>query len=426
MQYRMRKVRKGFVYLCAGLLTAMSLILVLGSIASAQEKAKIVVWEWLSMDWSPGLEILNRFEEEYPNIELQLEEMSHMGIYDKYVIAGKARQLPDVMMMVGQFTPDFAERGYLVDLAPYVEKEGGEEFLAQYALGMRKAGMWKGILYGIPGGSGPTSLFYNTDLFNKAGIASAPKTWEEFVEVAVGLTNVSDDVYGYTLAGTNGAEPLWEFSPWLYQAGGNCVDDQGNTIINNSAAVEALQFIVDLVNKYKVIPPGFVATTPKVSRDLFATGKIGMRIDGPWGYFIWPEETYPELKYQVALLPKGKTTGTNIGGNWYAISRDSKNKEAAWEFIKWFCGSEVRYDMSIRGYSILSSVKGAAERLKKEIPEHAVFYEQLEAENTNFPFGMPQPEMRARAFTIEYANAVMGLKTAKQALDDLAKWWEQL
>ncbi len=426
MQCRMRKVRKGFVYLCAGLLTAMSLILVLGSIASAQEKVTIVVWEWVSLEWPAYTEFLKGFEKEHPNIELQIEQQLHVGVYDKYVLAGKAHQLPDVMMVVGQYIPDFAERGYFADLGPYVDKEGGEEFLASYVPGLVKGSYWKGILSAIPDRGGPTALFYNTDLFSKAGIESPPKTWKEFVEVAVKLTDVSGGAYGYTQTGSNGAEPMWEFSPWLYQAGGRFIDDQGNTIVNSSAGAEALQFIVDLVNKHKVMPPGFVTTQPKIARDLFAIGKVAMRIDGPWMLPAWTKESYPELEYQVALLPKGKTTGVNIGAHWQSISRDSKNKEAAWEFIKWKTSAEAQYDLSMAGRDSLPGVTSVAERLKKEIPRLTTFFEQLMVENAYFPFAMPQPEMRARAFTEEMASAVMGVKTVKQALDDLAEQWEEL
>ena len=87
-----------------------------------------------------------------------------------------------------------------------------------------QSGTYKGKLYGMPDLSSARALFYNKDLFTKAGIAAPPKTWDEFDADAKKVTALGDGNVGYAMP-LGPEEAQAEFSIWLFNNGGNWKTD---------------------------------------------------------------------------------------------------------------------------------------------------------------------------------------------------------
>ncbi|MEU4232946.1 extracellular solute-binding protein [Nonomuraea sp. NPDC026600] len=140
-----------------------------------------------------------------------------------------------------------------------------------------ESGTYNGKMYGFPDLSSARAMFYNKDLFRRAGISAPPKTWDEFVSDAQKITALGDGTIGY-------AEPLGpeeaqaEFSIWAFNNGGAWKTD-GTWSINSSKNIETLQFLKDLSTKYKVTQnnPGKTNRTDGAFA-LFSSGKAGMVI----------------------------------------------------------------------------------------------------------------------------------------------------
>ncbi|HEY9076701.1 MAG TPA: extracellular solute-binding protein [Anaerolineaceae bacterium] len=213
--------------------------------------------------------------------------------------------------------------------------------------------LWEGGLYALPRDYGNQNLFINLDLFQKAGIAQPPVDWEEktwtfekFLEVAKALTIKKDnktEQWGFLV--NRGWRP---WASWVYNNGGTVVKKDAKGVatsisLDEPAAIEALQFLQDLMHKHAVAPrPDMESELGGF--DLFATGKVGMMINNPSA--VNQYRTITAFKWDVATLPIGKATrrGTGGGGSGWAAGAGTKSPKATWEFIKYISSAEAEIE----------------------------------------------------------------------------------
>jgi len=177
--------------------------------------------------------------------------------------------LPDITRIVVEEYQSFAAGGVLLDLMPFIKKEREENpyFAAQWEDFLPKLiepFYYKGGLYGFPRDWNDAIIFYNKKLFDEVGLVYPEKNWriDEFLQIAKKLTKDIDgdgkiDQYGYLLTGD------WfdSITPWIYTFGGKILDDKWEKcMLAEPQSVNSIQFMADLVNKYKVSPrPELVA-----------------------------------------------------------------------------------------------------------------------------------------------------------------------
>jgi multiple sugar transport system substrate-binding protein len=138
-----------------------------------------------------------------------------------------------------------------------------------------QSGTYQGKMYGMPDLSSARALFYNTDLFAKAGIAGPPKTWDEFTADAQKITALGDGTVGYAMP-LGPEEAQAEFSIWMFNNGGNWKTD-GKWTINSPQNVDTLTFLKSLSVTDKVTQnnPGKTDRTDGAF-PLFQSGRAGM------------------------------------------------------------------------------------------------------------------------------------------------------
>ena len=163
-----------------------------------------------------------------------------------------------------------------------------------------KSGTYNGKLYGMPDLSSARALFYNKDLFTKAGIAAPPKTWQEFTDDAKKISALGDGNVGYAMP-LGPEESQAEFSIWLVNNGGDWKTG-GKWSINSSKNVETLQFLKKLAVDDKVTQnnPGKTNRTDGAFA-LFKSGKAGMVVGfSPLSGALDQDKT---VNYGVAPMP---------------------------------------------------------------------------------------------------------------------------
>jgi multiple sugar transport system substrate-binding protein len=146
-----------------------------------------------------------------------------------------------------------------------------------------------------------------------------------------------------------GDPALREYSDLLWAYGGDFLEkglEPSAPAWNTDAGVQALQWWYDLVYSSKVAPPGVPSYGWEENSQLFASGQAAMNKDwGPSGYKD-PKASKVVDSFGVTALPSGpksaKTTGVCHGR---AINKFSKNKEAAWEFVKWVTAKDQQVKM---------------------------------------------------------------------------------
>lgn len=233
-------------------------------------------------------------------------------------------------------------------MVPLGERAARDRVNAQdYVAGSFDALTVNGKLLAIPFTYDLRTLFYRTDLFQEAGVAAPPTTWDEFVDVAKKV-NRPPDVYGFLTVG-KGDPVLREFSDLLWENGGDYLEQglkPSRPIWNNAAGVEALTWFQDLVWKHKVSPSGTASYGWEENSQLFAAGQAAMSKQwGPAGTED-PQQSKIVGKYAIAPIIRNKTARTTAICHARGINLYSKNQDAAWEYVKYVTAQEQQLKFS--------------------------------------------------------------------------------
>jgi sn-glycerol 3-phosphate transport system substrate-binding protein len=195
-----------------------------------------------------------------------------------------------------------------------------------------------GKTWGIPFQRSTIVLYYNKEAFKEAGLDpnKPPANWKEMQEYAAKLTkrDASGRVTQWGVQIPSSGFPYWLFQGLAIEAGANLMNAAGTeTYYDKPEVIEALQYWVDLVKKYKVHPEGIVewGTTPK---DFFEK-KVAMMWTTTGN--LTNVRTNAKFDFGVAMLPAGKQRGSPTGGgNFYLFKKSTPaQRDAAFKFVKW-------------------------------------------------------------------------------------------
>ena len=412
----------------AVMILAVAVLVAMAPADASAAKAEVRWSQWKTTEVGEKLmnELKAAFEKENPDITLTLVDSPFTGFHDKAVTLFQAQKLPDVLLVQVDWVAEFADLGMLEPLDPWLAKEP-KEYMDNIPTTFHQK--WQGKQYYLPLHSGCVALYWNTEIFKNAGIAGPPKTWEEYVTIAKKVTNLEKKIFATTA--TLQVEPptnmTYDIYPLIFQAGGSLIDEKTNkAVFNSPAGVKAIQWYVDLINKDKVAVPGVLSNGEKEKRANFGAGNVAMMFEGPWGIAI-QKQLNPNLKYDIAPMPKGVTTGTVVRGSLNTVTTQAQNKDAAWKFVRWMSGP-VGSEMWAKGSGDFPSRNDVAEKpfYKENKLVHA-FVQQMLLPNARSPFlGMPNAVQMNKIMTTEVQNVVQGKKNAKKALDDAAVEWNKI
>lgn len=283
----------------------------------------------------------------------QLRTSSGNAYMEKVLTQFAAGTAPDVIFVEVNNFKEFADKGVLVDLMPYIEQEKDLDLKVYYKQIIDRFTI-DGKLYVLPRDIAPICLiYYNKKLFREAGIPYPDSgwTWNDFLEVSKKL--VKKDGQGrVTQFAFIDQWPIWE--TWAVSNGGKLVDDVKNPkkcLMDSKEVIDAIQFRSDLINKYNVMPSGAQMTSMggADASDFFSSGRAAMFYSGLWKAPFFRQ--IRDLEWDVVLFPKGPTgiRAFTTGGSGYSICASSKNKKEAWELVKRLTGSRGQKEMSSIG-----------------------------------------------------------------------------
>jgi len=186
-----------------------------------------------------------------------------------------------------------------------------------------------GVASGVPWYVETRLLYYRTDIATKAGITSPPATWDDLMAMAKAMKEKGGAKWGISL----GTKNWQEYFPFLWQNGGDVVDASGNPALNSPQAVEALTFYDSFFKAGltpKSVPEGFDITPA------FVKGDNPMFFSGPWHLGLIDTAGGADFKdkWAIAPMPKKVTATSFLGGSNMVVYKNSKNKDAAWAFVK--------------------------------------------------------------------------------------------
>lgn len=235
---------------------------------------------------------------------------------------------PDLMALIS-----FKAVASIDDLAKNAKTKITKEM---FQPGLRGLIAKDGVLRAVPVETSATGLYYNADAFQAAGIAKAPATWEELVDSAKKLTDPAKGKWGIVLPTTMEQYTGQIWLSFLAQAGGRLLsEDEKKAAFNSPEGEKALQFWVDLINKYKVAP--LQQLDANQITQMYGTGTVGMMVSHPT--WIEQSKTFP-FKTATAKQPGDKQPGSTLGGWYITVLEQSKNKEGAYDFLAWLTKPE--------------------------------------------------------------------------------------
>jgi lactose/L-arabinose transport system substrate-binding protein len=312
----------------------MTLGMVAASLGMAQGNVsgEITVWSW-DIAAKALQATVPSFNKQYPNVKVNIVDLGNQQVYDKGLsgCAAGGTDLPDVYSVENNEAEVFWARfpNCFTDLNTFAPS-------ANAFKGNFPAFKWTELqvgnkTYAMPWDSGPVMMFYRRDLYQKAGVnPDSIETWDDYIAAGkkivaatgarVGvIANGQDDEWFRMLANQNGC---FYFS-----------NDAKSVTVNKPGCVTALETVKKLIDAGVVMQGGW-----NEQIQAFKAGKVATSMFGGW-YEGTIRSNAPELegKWGVFRMPaakKGGVRAANLGGSALALPASSKNKAAAWAFIR--------------------------------------------------------------------------------------------
>ncbi|RSX52882.1 ABC transporter substrate-binding protein [Bifidobacterium goeldii] len=283
--------------------------------------------------WEPTYtDVAKKFEAENPNITINITNAGNgtkqYQALNNAISAGSG--IPDIAQIEYRAVPQFALSGALKDLSEF----GANDYKDFYTASAWNSVNINGGVYALPVDAGPMALFYNKEIFDKAGVTEIPTTLDEYYEAAKKIHALGDDYYITFDGGTSNPVEvmLWAVGAHPFAVDGNkvTIDVDGNEQMNEF--IDLWQRMIDehLVN----------TKTAQWSDDwshALNDGRIASLMTGAWmGSMLDDNAPDGAGKWRVAPMPvldASNPTNGEDGGSTLGIFAASDKAEAAFKFI---------------------------------------------------------------------------------------------
>ncbi|OYR14756.1 bacterial extracellular solute-binding family protein [Brucella thiophenivorans] len=379
---------------------------------SAQSAETVRFWYHFDNPENPMSELVAKFEKANPDIKIEAENIPWNSYYDNLytsIIGGSA---PDAAMVKLFAQPRLTEMEALEPLGDQINGWAGKDDLLDNLLELNKAA--DGNQYYLPIQYVVLYLYYRADLFKEAGL-EPPKTCEDFRNAAIKLTDAPNR-YGFGLRGGKGGWDQW----------GAFVLSQGGDIkpggLTTPSAVAANQWVIDLFQKDKVIPPSAPNDGFQEIISAFKTGKTAMTIH----HIGSSKDLVSALGDKVSAVPVPECGGnrwTSYGDESLAIFSSSEVKDAAWKWISFLAEGENNVSFNSATGQMTVTKSGS-----KDWKLHDRRFVDATVDSLPFAHVLPQSEGTSEfvntAWQIAMQRALAGQITSEQMMQELEKLFE--
>lgn len=300
----------------------------------AAEPATIKFASWAQRGDTADVDWIAGFEKKYPHYKIDYMAVEEANYSEKLNAMIAAKAAPDVILAWECDIGRFAKNKAIIPLDDYIKKTDAfqEDDLVPALTSFNNM---LGASYGLPWCMAVEILYYNKDMFDKAGVEYPTNdwNWQEFEDAARQLTVVEDGKTVQWGVDSISFQGLWYST--FGSAGDKIVDNNGVLQLGEGAK-KALQWQADLTNTLKVSAPPAPSGTNAV--DLFSSGKAAMTRMGNW--MIQTYRPIKDFQWDIAPLPRDARQYTTLHTGLFTIYAESKVKDAAWAFIEYSMSDE--------------------------------------------------------------------------------------
>jgi arabinogalactan oligomer/maltooligosaccharide transport system substrate-binding protein len=328
---------------------------------------------------------------------------------DKITAAVPRGKGPDIFIYAQDRLGGWVEAGRTIEpIDFYVDKATLSRFLPSTVQAMT----YHGTLYALPFNYKVITMVYNKKLLTKV-----PKTTGELVTVAKSLTDASTGRFGVAYWYNN----FYYHAILMNAFGGGAFDAAGKPIMNCQGNVKSLELLMKWVDKDKFLP---AEPSTALVTSLFNDGKAAIVFSGPW--FLG--EIAKGVEYGLAPMPTVDEAGGKPMSPWMTvegvyIAAGSKNKDAAYDFVKYVTDVPATKIMAVEGRQTPANAQVYADSQVGNDPVLKVFRQQVEV-------AVPMPNLAEMSMmwtpaTSAMSSVVQKSSTPKAALDQAQKEVEQ-
>ncbi|WP_420368937.1 extracellular solute-binding protein [Curtobacterium sp. L1-20] len=380
--------------------------------------------------------VKKEYEKDNPGkkVELVPIQAQENDYYTKLALMNKApATAPDVMYEDTFLIKADAQAGYLLPLDKYTAKWDDWN---QFYDNAKQAGEGvDGKTYGIPMGTDTRALWYNKDIFKKVGLPVPwqPKTWDDVLAAAKTIKEKDPGVIPFNVYSgkpQGEASTMQGFEMLLYGA-----DGSGNTLYKDKKWVTGSKQFQDSLKFVKDVYQGGLGPTPQqaldsqvgttIAQTWLPKGQLAIDLDGSWQSGTWLKSgtaPWPEWSSVMGQAPmptqNGQAPGYNsMSGGWtLAVGKNSKNPQAAFDFISTFLNKEgsLKYDIE---NSQIAVRKDVAEDPSYDASNPTFKFFSGLVEHTNFRPATSDYSQVSNAIQVAMESVMTGQQTPKQAAE---------
>ena len=361
--------------------------------------------------------------------QVRIDPYGYSQTYDKEVLAGSQKSSTyDLVVFdvpwVGNFVP------FVDPLDSYIAKT--DPALLEYSdffAAMRQAATWQGKIIGFPFAPYFVLQNYNKTLYDKLGLKPA-KTIDQWVHnaQASNKSKAAPNVYGVAMNNQSGDAVGQAYFEYIYQYPGGKPFASEYPGSPNPYADMTPQFTspqsLAVINLFKQLvayePPGALNIAWGDRHTDFATGKVAAESEWDVGTPSLTDPTQSTVMhdYGIAPLPTNGKLVEPVGGWTMGINKYGKQKDLAWDFIKWFTSPEIAVQFSLAGGFPPRTSSLSKPQLLAKYPWYKTLSQVVPMAFADFRPRIPESEYIISTLGTYIAKALSGSMSVQAAMSE--------
>jgi multiple sugar transport system substrate-binding protein len=356
------------------------------------------------------------FQAANPDIKVTLDFVAYEALHDKTVAAAPAGTY-DVVLIDVIWPAEFGTKKIIADVSSKWPASWKQQMLG----GAVATPQYQSHFYGVPWILDTKYLFFNATHLAKAKVdASQLDTWDGVLKAARALKANGVTKYPLIWSWQQAEALICDYATLLGAFGGTFLDGSGKPAFQNGGGVQALEFMHQSITDGLTNPTSTQSLEEDVRR-VFSAGQASMAMN--WTYMFGmandPKQSQVPGQVEVLQTPSGPGGRPGVNGSMaLALSAESKNQDAAWKYITYLTSQPVQNNFALSSLPVWKSSYDDPAVVKT----NPAVVKQAKKQLTDL---ILRPQVKSynaisQVLQTEIQNALLGKKSAQQALNDAA------
>ena len=368
--------------------------------------------------------LIEEFEENHENVTIHWTDIPWEVMENKILTAVLSNTTPDIVNLNSSFAAKLANRNVWLDFNQYIPQKIKKSYLPN----IQNSSSIDNSIFGLPWYLTTQITLYNRNLFEKSGLTSPPKTFNDLVNVAI---KIKKETGKYATFFTFVPGDSGEVLESLIKMGVTLIDDEGKAGVNTPEGVKAFQYWVFLY-KEGLLPPEVLTQGHRHALDLYQSGEIALISTGVES-FSMIQKNAPTIAAISGSAPQitGSTGKKNVAVMNLFIPQSTKKVKEAIRFAEFVTNTNNQLVFARQANVLPSTIDGIKaytseqKKLQSSTPlSDAITISANQLKNTETLIPIQKNMNQLQKIIYEHLQyAMLGKKSVKQSLSDAAEDW---